>query len=87
MADGWGPAAYGVAVSGSPGNAAGGAPHAAASVADCTSRADAAVLDPGDDVAIGEGDEAVLFDWEPSLDAGAELLHGRRGQDLRLQGR
>ena len=33
------------------------------------------------------GDDAVLFDWEPSLDAGAELLHGRRGQDLRLQGR
>jgi GTPase len=47
----------------------------------------AAGAHPGDDVAIGEGDEAVLFDWEPSLDAGAELLHGRRGQDLRLQGR
>jgi len=43
--------------------------------------------EPGDDVAIGDGDQAVLFDWEPSLDAGAELLHGRRGQDLRLQGR
>jgi GTP-binding protein len=43
--------------------------------------------EPGDDVAIGEGDDAVLFDWEPSLDAGAELLHGRRGQDLRLQRR
>jgi GTP-binding protein len=47
----------------------------------------AAGAHPGDDVAIGEGDDAVLFDWEPSLDAGAELLHGRRGQDLRLQGR
>jgi GTP-binding protein len=47
----------------------------------------AAGAEPGDDVAIGEGDQAVLFDWEPSLDAGAELLHGRRGQDLRLQGR
>ena len=47
----------------------------------------AAGAQPGDDVAIGEGDQAVLFDWEPSLDAGAELLHGRRGQDLRLQGR
>ena len=47
----------------------------------------AAGAEPGDDVAIGEGDDAVLFDWEPSLDAGAELLHGRRGQDLRLQGR
>jgi GTP-binding protein len=47
----------------------------------------AAGAQPGDDVAIGEGGDAVLFDWEPSLDAGAELLHGRRGQDLRLQGR
>jgi GTPase len=47
----------------------------------------AAGAQPGDDVAIGDGDDAVLFDWEPSLDAGAELLHGRRGQDLRLQGR
>jgi GTP-binding protein len=47
----------------------------------------AAGAQPGDDVAIGEGEQAVLFDWEPSLDAGAELLHGRRGQDLRLQGR
>jgi GTPase len=47
----------------------------------------AAGAEPGDDVAIGEGEEAVLFDWEPGLDAGAELMHGRRGQDLRLQGR
>jgi GTP-binding protein len=41
----------------------------------------------GDEVVIGEGDQAVLFDWEPTLEAGAELLHGRRGTDLRLQGR
>jgi GTP-binding protein len=29
----------------------------------------------------------VVFDWEPNLRAGAELLHGRRGTDLRLDGR
>jgi GTPase len=43
--------------------------------------------EPGDDVAIGDGDNAVLFDFEPGVDAGAELRHGRRGTDLRLQGR
>jgi GTP-binding protein len=41
----------------------------------------------GDEVVIGEGDRAVVFDWEPSMKAGAELLHGRRGTDLRLDGR
>ena len=41
----------------------------------------------GDTVLIGAGDDAVVFDWEPSLKAGAELLHGRRGTDLRLDGR
>jgi GTP-binding protein len=41
----------------------------------------------GDEVVIGEGDQAVVFDWEPSMKAGAELLHGRRGTDLRLDGR
>ncbi|MGZ4594601.1 MAG: GTPase ObgE [Actinomycetes bacterium] len=41
----------------------------------------------GDEVVIGEGEQAVLFDWEPTLSAGAELLHGRRGTDLRLEGR
>ncbi|HEU4913720.1 MAG TPA: GTPase ObgE [Actinomycetes bacterium] len=43
--------------------------------------------DAGSEVVIGEGEQAVLFDWEPSLKAGAELLHGRRGTDLRLDGR
>jgi GTP-binding protein len=38
----------------------------------------------GDTVLIGTGDEAVLFDWEPTLSAGAELLAGPRGGDLRL---
>jgi len=41
----------------------------------------------GDEVVIGDGDEAVVFDWEPTLQAGAELLHGRRGTDRRLDGR
>ncbi len=39
----------------------------------------------GDEVRIGAGDEAVIFDWEPSIEAGAELLAGGpRGEDLRL---
>lgn len=46
----------------------------------------------GDTVIIGGrgnglGDDAVVFDWEPTVSAGAELLHGRRGTDLRLEGR
>lgn len=39
---------------------------------------------PGDTVLIGEADNAVVFDWEPTLTTGAELL-GRRGTDLRLE--
>ncbi|WP_328913538.1 MULTISPECIES: GTPase ObgE [unclassified Streptomyces] len=38
---------------------------------------------PGDGVAIGSDDDAVVFDWEPSIVAGAEML-GRRGEDHRL---
>jgi GTP-binding protein len=37
----------------------------------------------GDGVAIGPDDDAVVFDWEPSIAAGAEML-GRRGEDHRL---
>jgi GTP-binding protein len=37
---------------------------------------------PGDAVVIG-GDGGVVFDWEPTVSAGAELL-GNRGDDLRL---
>ncbi len=37
----------------------------------------------GDSVVIGTLDGGVLFDWEPSMGTGAELLGGR-GQDLRL---
>ncbi|MFE6036197.1 GTPase ObgE [Streptomyces sp. NPDC056452] len=38
----------------------------------------------GDGVAIGAEENAVVFDWEPSLTAGAEML-GRRGEDHRLE--
>jgi GTP-binding protein len=38
----------------------------------------------GDTVLIGAADDAVVFDWEPTLVAGAELL-GQRGTDLRLE--
>jgi GTPase len=42
---------------------------------------------PGDEVLIGSDDDAVVFEWEPSIAAGAELLHGPRGSDTRLNGR
>lgn len=38
----------------------------------------------GDGVAIGPEDNAVVFDWEPTLTAGAEML-GRRGEDHRFE--
>ncbi len=45
----------------------------------------------GDTVVVGgrgpRDEGAVVFDWEPSIKAGAEHLHGRRGTDLRLEGR
>lgn len=37
----------------------------------------------GDGVAIGPEDNAVVFDWEPAMGTGAEML-GRRGEDHRL---
>lgn len=37
----------------------------------------------GDGVAIGPEENAVVFDWEPTVMAGAEML-GRRGEDHRL---
>ncbi|MDX3237765.1 GTPase ObgE [Streptomyces sp. ME03-5709C] len=37
----------------------------------------------GDEVVIGAEDDAVVFDWEPSVAAGAEML-GRRGEDHRF---
>jgi len=46
---------------------------------------------PGDAVLIGDDDDAVVFDWDPTLTAGAEHLRapsaGPRGTDLRLDGR
>jgi GTP-binding protein len=41
----------------------------------------------GDTVVIGDADDAVVFDWEPTLSAGAERLAGPRGTDPRLEGR
>ncbi|MBV7248330.1 MULTISPECIES: GTPase ObgE [Streptomyces] len=38
----------------------------------------------GDGVAIGPEENAVVFDWEPTVSAGAEML-GRRGEDHRLE--
>lgn len=38
----------------------------------------------GDGVAIGADENAVVFDWEPSMAAGAEML-GRRGEDHRFE--
>ncbi|MFJ8631390.1 GTPase ObgE [Streptomyces sp. NPDC093568] len=38
----------------------------------------------GDGVAIGPEENAVVFDWEPTMTAGAEML-GRRGEDHRFE--
>ncbi|NMM33282.1 MAG: GTPase ObgE [Phycicoccus sp.] len=38
----------------------------------------------GATVVIGSADNAVVFDWEPTMAAGAELLSGPRGSDVRL---
>ncbi|MFT8532071.1 GTPase ObgE [Bifidobacterium aquikefiri] len=44
---------------------------------------------PGDEVHIGLGRNAVAFDWDPTIAAGAEMLDGEpmasRGKDLRLE--
>ncbi|MBO1750729.1 GTPase ObgE [Actinotalea sp. BY-33] len=40
---------------------------------------------PGAEVVIGAGDDAVVFDWEPTMLTGTELLGGPRGTDLRLE--
>jgi GTP-binding protein len=41
----------------------------------------------GDGVLIGPQDNAVVFDFDPQVQAGAETLMTRRGQDPRLEGR
>ncbi|MDO5646235.1 MAG: GTPase ObgE [Dermabacter sp.] len=38
----------------------------------------------GDTVVIGPGEDAVVFDWEPTMVGGAEFL-GSRGSDVRLE--
>jgi GTPase len=43
--------------------------------------------EPGDDVVIGPDDDAVVFDFDPQVDAGEEILRGPRGRDPRLEGR
>ena len=42
---------------------------------------------PGDAVVIGDDVTGVVFDWEPTMAAGAELLAGPRGTDLRMEER
>ncbi|MGH3489876.1 MAG: GTPase ObgE [Actinopolymorphaceae bacterium] len=42
---------------------------------------------PGDAVAVGSDDNAVVFDFDPSVETGAELLRGPRGTDRRMEGR
>jgi GTPase obg len=39
----------------------------------------------GDAVVIGEDDNSVVFDWEPTMVGGAELLSSPRGTDTRLE--
>ncbi len=39
---------------------------------------------PGSEVVIGDGPNGVIFDWEPTMMTGPELL-GARGTDLRLE--
>lgn len=40
----------------------------------------------GDTVVIGPADDAVVFDFDPDVSAGAEILRGPRGTDPRLDG-
>jgi GTP-binding protein len=42
----------------------------------------------GSEVRIGDGEDQIIFDWEPTIEAGAEQLAGhlhRRGEDSRLE--
>lgn len=39
----------------------------------------------GDTIVIGRGERAVIFDFDPAVKAGAELMMGRRGTDLRFE--
>ncbi len=42
--------------------------------------------EPGDTVLIGDLDDAVVFDWDPTLTAGGGHAPGPRGTDWRIQG-
>ena len=42
--------------------------------------------EPGDTVLIGDLDDAVVFDWDPTLTAGSGHAPGPRGTDRRIQG-
>ncbi|MFZ5849819.1 MAG: GTPase ObgE [Actinomycetota bacterium] len=42
---------------------------------------------PGVEVVVGGGPDAVVFDWEPALPAGSDHRLGPRGGDARLEGR
>ncbi len=39
----------------------------------------------GSEVRVGVGEAAVVFDWEPTIEAGAELLGSARGEDARFE--
>ncbi len=39
---------------------------------------------PGDDIVIGDEKDAVIFDFDPQVQAGAEILAGPRGEDARF---
>ena len=41
----------------------------------------------GAEVVIGAGPDGVVFDWEPTLLTGSELLAGPRGTDMRIEER
>ncbi len=41
----------------------------------------------GSTVVIGEGDRAVVFDWEPTITSAGELIAGPRGTDARFDSR
>jgi GTP-binding protein len=43
--------------------------------------------EPGDDVVIGEETNAVVFEFDPSVEAGTATMLGRRGTDQRLESR
>ena len=40
---------------------------------------------PGCEVMIGAGEDATRFEWEPTIEAGVEHFHTRRGHDTRVE--